>query len=109
MLKSGSGEIPILTFVIIRGDVNIHQSPSQPFSFYYQLGHINLPPFTLAQAVEAQQTGHVFYYQFNWCIFFFFFFINILFTIGQLSIDIGILCCTNMVSTIFFFKIYQLN
>ena len=44
----------------LRGDGKIHQGLSQPFSSHYQLGHINLPPFTLAKAVE----GHDTYYHF---------------------------------------------
>ena len=32
----------------LRGHVKIHQGPLQPFSFYCQLGHFNLPPITLA-------------------------------------------------------------
>ena len=32
---------------LIRGDVKIHQGPSQPFNSYCLLSHINLPLFTL--------------------------------------------------------------
>ena len=46
--------------LIFRGDVKIHQGPSQPFSHYCQLGYIILPPFTLTQDVEGCDT----YYQF---------------------------------------------
>ena len=36
-----------IVMTCIRGDIKIHQGPSQPFSPYCQLGYINLPPFTL--------------------------------------------------------------
>ena len=46
--------------VVVRGDVKIHQGPSQPFSHYCQLGYIILPPFTLTQDVEGCDTNYQF-------------------------------------------------
>ena len=54
------GRYSVIVFSALRGDVKIHQGPSQPFSHYCQLGYIILPPFTLTQDVEGCDT----YYQF---------------------------------------------